>query len=200
MSSDEHDRIIEAVEAAEHGQEALPLPETHLSRVLDAIVNFVGRTVSWLWVVLIAIILVNVILRYVFNEGLILFEELQWHVYAIGFMIGLSFAVVADRHVRIDVLAEHMSPRRRAWIELAGLLLFLLPFSIAVAIEAVPFVQRAWNLNEVSIAPGGLAHRWALKSVIVVAFVLIALAALARLSRVTSYLFRFPRPLAPRAS
>jgi len=198
--SDAHDRIIEAVEAAEHGKTAIPLPETTLSRALDAVVNFFGRAVSWLWVVLIGISLVNVILRYVFNEGLILFEELQWHVYAIGFMIGLSFAVVGDRHVRIDVFAEHLSTRGRAWIELFGLLIFLLPVSTLIAIEAVPFVQRAWDMNEVSIAPGGLSHRWALKSVIVVAFALIALAALARLSRVTSYLFRFPRPLAPRES
>ncbi|MDQ0316521.1 TRAP transporter small permease subunit [Amorphus orientalis] len=196
--SDAHDRIIEAVEAAEHGKTAIPLPETRLSRVLDAVVNFFGQAVSWLWVVLIGIIITNVVLRYVFNEGLILFEELQWHVYAIGFMIGLSFAVVADRHVRIDVAAEHLSTRGRAWIELFGLFLFLLPFSILVAIEAVPFVQRAWDMGEVSIAPGGLGHRWALKAVIVVAFVLIALAALARLSRVTSLLFRFPRPLPPR--
>ncbi|MGX1308614.1 TRAP-type mannitol/chloroaromatic compound transport system permease small subunit [Amorphus suaedae] len=196
--SDEHDRILQAVAAAEHGSVAIPLPETRLSRVLDAAVNFIGRTISWLWVILIAIILVNVILRYVFNEGLIIFEELQWHVYAIGFMIGLSFAVVADRHVRVDVLAERRSVRWRAWVELFGLLLFLLPFSILMAIEAVPFVMRAWDMSEVSVAPGGLSHRWALKSVIVIAFALIAVAAFSRLSRVTSYLFRFPRPLDPR--
>lgn len=198
--SDAHDRIIAAVEAAEHGKTAIPLPETVLSRFLDGVVNFIGRAVSWLWVVLIGIILVNVILRYVFNEGLILFEELQWHVYAIGFMIGLSFAVVGDRHVRVDVFAETLSNRGRAWIELFGLLLFLLPVSTLIAIEAIPFVMRAWDMNEVSIAPGGLGHRWALKSVIVIAFALIALAALARLSRVTSYLFRFPRSLEPRES
>lgn len=196
--TDEHDRLLQAVEAAEHGSVAIPLPETRLSRALDAFVNFIGRTISWLWVVLIAIILVNVILRYVFNEGLIIFEELQWHVYAIGFMIGLSFAVVGDRHVRVDVVAERLSVRGRAWIELFGLLLFLLPFSVLLTIEAIPFVMRAWDLNEVSVAPGGLSHRWALKSVIVIAFALIAVAALSRLSRVTSYLFRFPRPLAPR--
>lgn len=196
--TDAHDRLLQAVEAAEHGSVAIPLPETRLSRALDAGVNFIGRAISWLWVILIAIILVNVILRYVFNEGLIIFEELQWHVYAIGFMIGLSFAVVGDRHVRVDVLAERMSVRWRAWVEFFGLLLFLLPFSILVTIEAVPFVMRAWDLGEVSVAPGGLSHRWALKSVIVIAFALIAVAALSRLSRVTSYLFRFPRPLPPR--
>lgn len=196
--TDEHDRLLQAVEAAEHGSVAIPLPETRLSRALDAVVNFIGRTISWLWVILIAIILVNVILRYVFNEGLIIFEELQWHVYAIGFMIGLSFAVVGDRHVRVDVVAERLTVRQRAWIELFGLLLFLLPFSVLVTVEAVPFVMRAWDLDEVSVAPGGLSHRWALKSVIVIAFALIAIAAFSRLSRVTSYLFRFPRPLAPR--
>jgi TRAP-type mannitol/chloroaromatic compound transport system permease small subunit len=200
----EHERVVEAVETAERGAVALKLPETRLSRAIDPLIEAIGRGVSWLWVVLIGVIMVNVVMRYVFNLGLIVFEELQWHIYAIGFMIGLSFAVVGDRHVRIDVLADRFALRVRAWIELAGLALFLLPFAVLIAWDAIPFVVRSWEMSEVSIAPGGLPARWALKSVIVIALVLLALAALARLSRVASFLFGVPRPLgdagpAPRA-
>lgn len=197
MSSNEHQRVVEAVAAVEHGSAALALPETRLSRTFDAGINAIGRAVSWLWVVLIAIIVTNVVMRYVFNLGLIVFEELQWHIYAIGFMIGLSFGIVADRHVRIDVLADRFAPRTRAWIELVGLLVFLIPFALLMAWDAIPFVYRSWEMNEVSIAPGGLPARWALKSVIIIALVLIAIAASSRLSRVCAYLFGRPQPLMP---
>ena len=199
MASSEHQRIIEAVAAAEHGSVALALPETRLSRTLDAGINAIGRAVSWLWVVLIAIIVTNVVMRYVFNLGLIVFEELQWHIYAVGFMIGLSFGIVADRHVRIDVLADRFAPRTRAWIELVGLLVFLIPFALLIAWDAIPFVYRSWEMNEVSVAPGGLPARWALKSFIIIALVLIAIAAFSRLSRVSAFLFGYPQPLMPQA-
>jgi TRAP-type mannitol/chloroaromatic compound transport system permease small subunit len=191
----EHERVVEAVVAAEHGSVALVLPETRLSRSLDRLIDGIGKVVSWLWVVLIAIILVNVVMRYVLNLGLIVFEELQWHIYAVGFMIGLSFGVVGDRHVRIDVLADRFAPRARAWIELLGLLLFLIPFALLIAWDAIPFVTSSWAASEVSIAPGGLPARWALKSVIIVALVMLAIAAFSRLTRVSSFLFGVPRPL-----
>ena len=71
-------------------------------------------------------------------------EELQWHLYAIGFLLGLGYAVDLDGHVRVDVVAEHWSPRRRAWIEFFGLLLFVVPFIWIVVANAIPFVQRAY--------------------------------------------------------
>ena len=195
MREPDHERVVEAVAAAEHGSVALVLPATRLSRVLDALIDAIGKAVSWLWIVLIAIIMVNVVMRYVFGLGLIVFEELQWHIYAVGFMIGLSFALVGDRHVRIDALADHFAPRRRAWIELFGLLLFLIPFATLIAWDAIPFVTRSWAAGEVSVAPGGLPARWALKAFIIIALALLAIAALSRLSRVTAFLFGVPQPL-----
>jgi TRAP-type mannitol/chloroaromatic compound transport system permease small subunit len=192
----EHERVVQAVAAAEHGSVALVLPATRLSRILDALIEAVGKATSWLWIVLIAIIMVNVVMRYAFGVGLIVFEELQWHFYAVGFMIGLSFGVVGDRHVRIDALADHFAPRTRAWIELFGLLLFLIPFATLIAWDAIPFVTRSFEMSEVSVAPGGLPGRWALKAFIVSALALLAVAAVSRLSRVTAFLFGLPQPLA----
>lgn len=195
MREPEHERVVQAVAAAEHGAVALVLPETRLSRALDALIGGIGRAVSWLWIVLIAIIMINVVMRYAFGLGLIVFEELQWHIYAIGFMVGLSFGVAGDRHVRIDVLADRFAPRTRAWIELFGLLLFLIPFALLIAWDAIPFVTRSWAAGEVSVAPGGLPARWALKSVIIIALCLLAIAAFSRLSRVGAFLFGVPQPL-----
>lgn len=188
---------VEKVDAAvARGATALDFPRTGISDALDWIVGRIGELFSWIWVLLILLIVVNVVLRYVVGTNYIALEELQWHLYAIGFMMGLSYCILKDGHVRVDVLAERASLKTRAWIEMAGLLLMLLPFIWVVFDYAIPFVERSWRIGEVSAAPGGLPLRWIIKSVILVAFAFMALAAISRLLRITAYLFGLPRPRA----
>jgi TRAP-type mannitol/chloroaromatic compound transport system permease small subunit len=183
-----------AIEVALPHTAGFTLPETALSRALEPIVRTIGQIASWLWLVLMLVIVLQVALRYLFGIGSIMLEEVQWHLYGIGFVIGLSYCVLADRHVRIDVLAERLTPRTRARIEIFGLLILLLPFAVAVVVEAIPYVYRSWQLGETSAAPGGLPHRWIPKAFIVVGFGLIVVAALARLSRVLAFLRGGPAP------
>lgn len=185
---------VEKVEEAGARGHALVLPRTGPSDALEAVVGAVGKACSWIWVVLIVLIVVNVALRYVIGTNYIAMEELQWHLYAVGFLMALSFAMLADGHVRVDVLAERLSLRKRAWIELFGILLLLLPFVYVVIDWAIPFVERAWRIGEVSAAPGGLPYRWFIKSFIIVGFAFVGIAALGRLCRVTALLFGWPRP------
>lgn len=103
------------------------LPRTRLSDRLEGVVLAVNYVACWLWALLVLVIVFAVGLRYLFGRGSIMIEEIQWHIYGIGFILGLSYCLVADRHVRIDVLAEHLPARRRAWIELLGLVLLLTP-------------------------------------------------------------------------
>jgi TRAP-type mannitol/chloroaromatic compound transport system permease small subunit len=173
----------------EHLIHHIELPHTRLSSVLDAIVRGIGNTVSWIWVVLVAVIVVNVTLRYVFGEGRIEFEELQWHLYAIGFLIGLSYCIQNDSHIRIDIFQEHFRPRTKAWIELFGILIFLIPYTAVVLVYAPPFIEYSIRTNEVYSAPGGLPYRWAIKSVMFLAYLLILTAAVSRLSRACALLF-----------
>jgi len=165
------------------------LPETAFSRVFDGWLDRIGRWLSWIWLVLLAVIVLNVVLRYAFAEGRVELEELQWHLYSVGFLLGLSYALKDDAHIRVDVIHERLSPRAQAWIELYGLLLLLLPFVALVIVYGVPFVLSSWNLKEVSQAPGGLGARWAIKAVLPLAFALLALAAASRLTRVWACLF-----------
>ncbi len=181
-------------EAIVHHTAAVEYPRTLPSDILEGIVVFFGKVFSWIWVVLMLLVVANVVLRYALGTNIIAMEELQWHLYAAGFMIGLSFCVVRDGHVRVDVLAERLQPRTRAWLELLGILLFLLPFCYFVLSYAYPFVERSYRINEVSAAPGGLPMRWIIKSFILYAFVLLAMAALARLLRALALLTGFPRP------
>ncbi|MDP2263525.1 MAG: TRAP transporter small permease subunit [Hydrogenophaga sp.] len=172
----------------EAGPSGIALPTTPFSRIADRIVTWFGEFASALWLVLVVVIVIQVIARYVFGKGSIMMEELQWHLYAIGFMLGISFTEVKERNVRIDVVAERFSQRTRQWIELFGLA-GLLTFSSVIIWYAAPFFWSSYQLNEVSAAPGGLPYRWVIKSFLVTAFVLLALAAISRLTRVWVALF-----------
>lgn len=166
------------------------LPDTRVSRVVDPLLAAIGRGISWVWLILLVIIVANVVLRYLFGEGRIEFEEIQWHLYSAGFLLGLSYAYISDAHIRVDVVHERLHPRTRAWIELYGIVVLLLPFIALVVIYSVPFVVQSYQAGEVSQAPGGLPFRWLMKAVLPAGFLLLLLAVVSRLSRVWAFLFR----------
>jgi TRAP-type mannitol/chloroaromatic compound transport system permease small subunit len=184
------DKIEEAVS---HSSSAVQYPRTFVSDILEGIVDFFGRLFAWIWVPLILLVVGNVLMRYVFSKNFIALEELQWHMYAMGFMVALSYCYLHDGHVRVDVFAEHFRPKTRAAIEIFFTLLFFLPFCYFILQYAWPFVERSYRINEVSAAPGGLPMRWIIKSFIISSFVLLVMAAIARLLRAMSLLTGFPR-------
>ena len=167
----------------------MELPETPLSRLVDPVLDRIGNAVSYIWVVLLAVIVCNVVLRYALAEGRIEFEEIQWHLYSVGFMLGLGYALQHDAHVRVDVLHERFRPTTQAWIDLYGIVLFLFPFIALMLIYGVPFVVDSFVTGEISSSPGGLPYRWAIKSVLVLGFALLGIAALSRLTRLWKFLF-----------
>lgn len=173
------------------------LPHTPVSLVLDRIVGGIGTAFSWIWAALVLVIIFQVILRYAFGQGSIMLEEIQWHMYSMGFMIGLSYAIVHDRHVRIDLVQERLKHKTRAVIEMIGILTLMLPFTLFVAYYAWPFVVTSFQNNEVSIAPDGLPYRFAIKSFILIGFTLMILAGISRLTRATAFVFGFPKIVVP---
>lgn len=171
------------------------LPRTALSRVLDGIVDFLGAQVSWLWVVTVGVILYSVISRYLFAQGSVMLEEVQWHLAGATWLIGLSYTWVHDSHVRVDVLHERFSMRTKAWVEFLGIVFLLLPFLVLALAELIPYVQSSFEQGERSQAPNGLPWRWLLKSFLPIAIALLIVASLSRLTKASAYLFGFPRPL-----
>jgi TRAP-type mannitol/chloroaromatic compound transport system permease small subunit len=185
---------IDKVEDASSRAHALDFPQTWLSSRIEWVLNAVGGLVNWLWFGLVLIIVTNVVMRYALGVNYIWIEEVQWHIYAVGFMIGIGYAIMHDGHVRVDVLASTFRPRTRAIIEFLGIALLILPLVYLMITYALPFVESSWRRNESSSAPGGLSNRWAIKSVIIIAFGYMGLAAFARLLRVSAFLFGLPRP------
>ncbi len=161
-----------------------PVSDTSLAKftfVLDKIIHLSARIFCWCYVLLIAAILINVVLRYGFNNGLIVFEEIQWHLYALGMMFGLSYAEITNSQVRVDVVADKLTRRTvRKW-EIFGALFFVLPFIFVVLFNSIDYVADSYRVSESSNSPLGLPYRWAIKAVIPASFVLLAIAVVSRL-------------------
>jgi TRAP-type mannitol/chloroaromatic compound transport system permease small subunit len=160
------------------------------SDIVDDIILRIGHTLMWANVIVIFVIILQVVLRYGFGHGLVLLEELQWHFYAVAFMFGLSYAVVTDSHVGMDLVYERLSPKWQCRWDVFGILFLLLPFACLIFYYSLDFVHEAWRLNERSVAPQGLPWRWAIKSVLPISFALLVSASISRLVRTISTLRR----------
>lgn len=165
---------------------------------LNGFVQFIGRGMAWLNVVLIAVILIQVVLRYGFNNGLVYLEELIWHLYAIAFMFGLSFAITNDSHIRVDIVHMNLSRKNQHRWEIFGILFLLLPFIVVIFHHSLEWVAFSIGVNESSANPTGLPYRWIVKSVIPLSFFMLFIAAVARLIREVALLLHLARePLEP---
>jgi TRAP-type mannitol/chloroaromatic compound transport system permease small subunit len=171
------------------------LPDNRISRTIDAILGGIGFLFSWLWVAIVGVILYAVIGRYAFGQGSVMLEEVEWHLAGAAWLIGLSYTLVHDGHVRVDVLHERFSLRGQAWVELFGLVLLLLPFLIIALDSMIPYFWSSYLQGEESQAPAGLPARWALKFFLPLSFALLILAAISRLLKCTALLFGWPRPI-----
>lgn len=170
-------------------------PSTWLSGILDRVISAIGKSASWLWVAVTGVIIYAVVGRYAFGLGSVTLEEVQWHLAGAGWLLGLGYTLVTDDHVRVDVIHERLSLRGQAWVELCGLAFLLLPFLGLAIYEMIPYALSSWSQGETSQAPAGLPYRWILKGVLALSFVLLFIAALSRLLKVTALLFGFPKPI-----
>lgn len=145
---------------------------------IDKINAFIGRAVSWLTVLLVIIIVVDVALRYAFSVTSAASFELEWHLFAIIFLLGAAWTLQEDKHVRVDVFYHQFSTKGKAWINIVGSVLLLLPFCTVGFWESLSFVQSSFELNETSPQPGGLPYRYIIKSAIPVGFFLLGMQAI----------------------
>jgi TRAP-type mannitol/chloroaromatic compound transport system permease small subunit len=155
---------------------------------MDKFVQSIGRWCSWLNVALIFVIILQVVLRYVFGKGLVVLEEVQWHLYCVGVVFGMSYCQSVDSHIRLDIAYEKMSPRTKEWVEILGILFLVMPMIYIIFFHGVDFFWEAVKVNERSDAPLGLCCRWLPKSLIPISMFLMFLSALARLAKAFAYL------------
>lgn len=156
---------------------------------IDSLIQKVTLTIAWVYVLLIIVIIAQVFMRYVLGLGHPIMEELQWHLYAIGIMFGLSYTQTLDSHIRVDVVAGILSRKARLCWEIFGILFLALPFMFIVFYNGLDFVYESWRVNESSDAPLGLPWRWLIKSVIPISFAFLSLTLMTRLIRDAVELF-----------
>ena len=147
-------------------------------RVFNRFSDWVGAFSALLLLLLVANVLYDVIMRYLFNDVSIGMQELEWHLYSMIFLFGVAYALKTDGHVRVDLIYERLTPRRRALIDIFGTLLFVWPFCILVAGYGMGFAAEAYELGEKSADPGGLPYRWVIKALIPVSFACVIISSL----------------------
>jgi TRAP-type mannitol/chloroaromatic compound transport system permease small subunit len=162
---------------ADHGAN----PDQRARGVRAAIERFIdltGRATSWLALAIVLLMAVNVLLRYLFSAGTVWAQELEWHLLSPLILFGMSYAMLHGEHVRVDVLYARFSPRNKLLVELLSALLCI-AISAVVIWLSLKYVQQSYVINEQSSDPGGLTHRWILKSLIPAGFFLLILQCIA---------------------
>ena len=137
--------------------------------LLDRFSRLTGTVTAWLTLVMVVVTTVIVVLRYVFDAGFIWLQESVTWMHAAVFMLGASYTLLHEEHVRVDIFYRSMSDVRRAWVDLLGVLFFLLPTCGYLAYASWDFAAASWSIRESSREPGGLAYPFIsiLKSVVI---------------------------------
>ena len=125
---------------------------------LDRFSRITGTVTAWLTLVMVIVTTVIVVLRYVFDAGFIWLQESVTWMHAAVFMLGASYTLLHEEHVRVDIFYRSMSEARRAWVDLLGVLIFLLPMCAYLAYASWDFAAASWSIRESSREPGGLAY------------------------------------------
>ncbi len=150
---------------------------------IDSLNEFVGKSVSWLTGILVLLICYDVVFRYLLNNTQVWIMEMEWHLFALIFLLGAGYTLKHNRHVRVDLFYAKMSAKDKAWIDLLGSVLFLMPWCLLIAYFSFFYALDAYQLGETSPDPGGLPARWIVKFAIFVGTLLLFLQALAEAGR-----------------
>ena len=125
---------------------------------LDRFSEISGRLTAWLTLLMVIVTFVVVVMRYLFDAGLIWMQESVVWMHAFVFMVGAAYTLQRDEHVRVDIFYREMSDKGRAWVDFLGVLVFLLPLCIFLALRAWDFVAVSWAMGETSRESGGLPY------------------------------------------
>lgn len=142
---------------------------------LNSINEKVGRAVAWLTFLMVLLFVYDVMMRYLFNTTAVWIGEMEWHLFSLVFLLSGGYALKNDKHVRVDVFYQKFSERKKAWVNLIGGLLFLLPWCYFVITTSYLYASVSFMQMEGSANPGGLPYRFLIKGSILVGFVFLFL-------------------------
>ena len=172
-----------------------------LSSLIDKLNEYVGRFCDYLILIVCFICAGNAMMRYVFKWSTNGFLEIQWYLFAAIVLLGASYTLKRNEHVRVDVIYGIISERRRLWIDAIGMVLFLLPVTAFMVFLSWPFFWTSFKSGEISMNAGGLLL-WPVKAIVPLGFVLLSLQAISELIKRSAALMglieletRYEKPL-----
>jgi len=148
------------------------------SYYLDRLSKYAGYIASVLVVILSLLVSYDAGMRYLFSAGSIALQEIEWHLFDVIFLLGLSYALKHDKHVRVDIFFERYGPDTKATVQILSMLLLVIPFSLIFLNDALDMTLQSYLQHEISPDPGGLSDRWIIKAMLVFSFILLILQAL----------------------
>ena len=153
--------------------------------MIDALNDRIGVMIRWLALFMVLVGAISAVVRYFARSqqwtlNLTPATEMQWYFFSIIFLLGAAYGLNHNVHVRVDVMYERYSAKTQAWIDLAGSILFLVPFSLMMLWVSYPAVRASWQVREASPDPGGLP-RYPIKILILVSFILLVLQAVSQM-------------------
>ncbi len=146
-----------------------------IAGAIDRLNDTVGRTVSWLTLFMVLVQFALVLMRYVFGVGNVLIQESMWYMHGTLFMAAAGYTLLKDGHVRVDIFYRGATARRKALVDLCGVLFLLVPFCILMAWSGFPYVAASWEALEGSRETSGIPYVYLLKTVILVFVALVFL-------------------------
>lgn len=144
-----------------------------LERLERAYMRFkwlLGKILSVLLILMVINVFYDVIMRYFFHNSAVAMQELEWHLFGVIILFGISISLLDEGHVRVDFLYDRFSVRTKALINIAGTVLLLMPLALLIFFGSLEYVWDAYEINEISEDPGGLPYRWVIKGMIPLSF------------------------------
>ena len=141
-------------------------------------IKYIGYLAAFVLVMLVVLVVYDATARYIFSTGSIAFQELEWHLFDVIILFGISYTLRQNAHVRVDIFYASFSQKTKTLINIISSIFFVLPFSFLIIYIGLDFVELSFSQNECSSNPGGLECRYIVKSLLPISFVLLALQAL----------------------
>jgi len=145
---------------------------------LDKLIKHIANFTALILMVLVLLVVYDATQRYFFSSGSIALQELQWHLFDLVILFGISYTLLQDAHVRVDIFYTSFSKKTKKIIHIITTLFFILPFSFLIIYIGIEFVVLSYTQNEISSNPGGLEFRYLVKALMPLSFVLVSLQAL----------------------
>ena len=157
------------------------------SRLIDALTERIGKAALWIVLIVVLISTFNAIMRYTIHYSSNAFLEIQWYLFGVIFLFSSGYTLLRNEHVRIDLISSKFSKRGQVWIDIFGILFFLMPMALVIMLLSWPVFMHAFESQEMSNSAGGLIV-WPARLMIPVGFFLLILQAISELIKRVGFL------------